>query len=225
MLLAEELALAAIDPESGRHPVGARSHLNACLAALLVAELLLDGCAQPSPEGGVVVPDGVTAPATPALRAAAAVVQAKGPKLKAVLSHMDRGLEAELGTGTWDTAVAGLVAAGVVGVSRGGVLPRLELTAPSARDAVVARLQTAGASDGPLDARTAVLLRMTGPAQLLEVVAPDRATRKHARRRIDSALETADLQAVNEAVRKVLAEAAAVIAAAGAATVIAGSGS
>ena len=43
MNLAEELALVAIDPSSGRHALGLRSELNACLAGLLVAELLLDG--------------------------------------------------------------------------------------------------------------------------------------------------------------------------------------
>jgi hypothetical protein len=43
VLPAEELALAAIHPESGRHALGVRSQPNACLAGLLVAELLLDG--------------------------------------------------------------------------------------------------------------------------------------------------------------------------------------
>ena len=42
MLLAEELALIALDPESGRHAFGTRDNLNACLAGLLVAELHLD---------------------------------------------------------------------------------------------------------------------------------------------------------------------------------------
>ena len=39
---------------------------------------------------------------------------AKGPKMKAILSGMDRGLDHELGTGTWDTLVAGLEEAGVL---------------------------------------------------------------------------------------------------------------
>jgi hypothetical protein len=65
-----------------------------------------------------------------------------------------------------------------------------------------------------MDARTAVLLSMTGPAQLLEVVAPDRRGRKHARQRIDHALEATSLQPVAESVRKVLADAAAAVVAA-----------
>ena len=47
MLLAEELALVAIKPDSGRHELGTRDQLNACLAGLLVAELLLDGLRRP----------------------------------------------------------------------------------------------------------------------------------------------------------------------------------
>jgi len=42
MLLAEELALVARKPESGRHQIGTGDALNACLAGLLVAELLLE---------------------------------------------------------------------------------------------------------------------------------------------------------------------------------------
>ncbi len=35
----------------------------------------------------------------------------------------------------------------------------------------------------------AVVLALSGPCQLLEVVAPDRSTRRHARKRIDGAAE------------------------------------
>jgi len=47
MLLFEELALLAIDPDTGRHGLGTRDQLNACLAGLLVAELVLDGTVAP----------------------------------------------------------------------------------------------------------------------------------------------------------------------------------
>ncbi len=50
---------------------------------------------------------------------------------------------------------------------------------------------------------------MTGPAYLLEVVAPERHDRRHARDRIDHALDTTDLDPVGKAVRRLLAEAAA----------------
>ena len=42
LLLAEELALLAIDPATGRHGSGDRDPLNAALAGLLVAELVID---------------------------------------------------------------------------------------------------------------------------------------------------------------------------------------
>ena len=197
MLLAEELALVALDPESGRHALGTRDNLNACLGGLLVAELHLDD-----------------RPASPVLDAASDVFDAAGPRIKPVLSAMNRGLERRLGTGTWDAVVGGLVEAGVVAPAEGALRPANRVLDTPARDAVVERLQVAAAGDAPMDVRTAVLLSMTGPAQLLEVVAPDRATRKQARRRIDHALDATALRPVAESVRKVLADAAAAAAAA-----------
>lgn len=51
---------------------------------------------------------------------------------------------------------------------------------------------------------------MTGPAQLLKVVAPERSMRKHARRRIDHAIDGTTLGPVGKVVRKLIEEAAAV---------------
>lgn len=202
VLLAEELALIAIDPDSGRHALGTRDNLNACLAGLLVAELHLDDH-----------------PETALLSAVGEVVAEAGPKTKAVLSAMSRGLDRRLGMGTWDAVVAGLVDAGVVAPASGGLRPRYEVIDRDRRDALVVRLRSAAAGDELLDVRTALLLTMTGPAQLLELVAPERSDRSHARRRIDHALDATSLQPIAESVRKVLADAAA--AAAVAATVAA----
>lgn len=213
MLLAEELALVAIKPDSGRHELGARDMLNACLAGLLVAELLMDGVAGPGDrDDRVVVLDGHPEPSSPTLAAAAGVVKEKGPEVKAVLSHMSRGLEERLGAGTWDAVMAGLVEAGVVGPATGGLLSGHPLLDAGARDAVVTRLRAAAAGDGPIEPRTAPVLSMTGPAQLLEVVAPDRSTRKHARHRIDHALEGSNLEPLGKVVRRLIEEAAAVAA-------------
>ena len=74
---------------------------------------------------------------------------------------------------------------------------------------MIARLQAAAADDGPMDPRTALLLNMTGPANLLEVVAPERRGRRHARRRIDHGLDGTDLEIYGKTVRKLIAEAAA----------------
>jgi Golgi phosphoprotein 3 (GPP34) len=196
VLLAEELALIALDPDSGRHALGTRDNLNACLAGLLIADLQLDD-----------------RPESPLLSAAAEVFADVGPKPKAVLSAMSRGLDRRLGMGTWDAVIAGLVDAGAVAPSSGGLRPRHDVIDRAGREAIVSRLRLAASGDDPLDVRTAVLLSMIGPAQLLELVAPDRAGRKHARRRVDHALDATSLQPVAESVRKTLADAVAAVAA------------
>jgi len=223
MLLAEELALVAVNPETGRHATGSRSHLNACLAGLLVAELVLEGSAAPGERTGQVVPTSRKAPASPTLAAAAQVVAEKAPKLKAVLQHMSRGLEGQLGVGTWDVVVAGLVADGALAPTEGSIRPKNDVVDVGRRDSVIARLQSAAADDGPIDPRTALLLNMTGPANLLEVVAPERRGRRHARRRIDHGLDGTDLEIYGKTVRKLIAEAAAAASAAGAGGAVAAS--
>jgi hypothetical protein len=133
---------------------------------------------------------------------------------------MNRGLEQRLGSGTWEAVIDGLVAAGAVTRHDGMFRTRYEVTDPAARDAIVDRLHRAAAGDEPLDAPTALVLSMTGPANLLEVVAPDRRSRKHARHRIDRALDSSNLESIGDEVRSVLAEvaAAAAVAASVAAT-------
>ncbi len=195
VLLAEELALIAIDPETGRHKLGTRDGLKACLAALLLAEVAIEG-------------DDVDGRA-PTLTAAAEVLAEKRGKVKSALSHMSRGLDQRLGVGTWDAVLGGLVAAGAVASDEGGIRRRYTVLDVATRDSIVERLRAAAASDEPMPARTAVLLSMTGPAQLLELVSPDRSTRKHARKRIDGALDSTSLEALGTSVRKVLSDAAA----------------
>ena len=208
MLLAEELALVALKPESGRLQVGTGDALNACLAGLLVAELLLDGSVGPGDKDDrIVAVPGRQAPASPVLAAALEVAAEKGPKMKAVLSHMSRGLEKRLGMSTQEAVFSGLAGAGVVGASTGGLLPKRPVLDRAAWDAVVDRLGAAAQSDGPIDRRTALVLSMTGPAHLLEVVAPERSTRKHARNRIDHALDGSDLEPVGKIVRRLIQEA------------------
>ena len=208
MNLAEELALVAIDPSSGRHALGMRSNLNACLAGLLVAELLLEGVVDVGGKADRVVVTGSAAPTANVFAAATAVVIERGPKIKAVLSHMDRGLSNRLGLGTWDAIVSGLVEAGVLAETR-GVRPHNDVLQPFVRDATLAALSVAAAGDSALDPRIAALLSMSGPAHLLEVVAPNRSSRRHARDRIDHALDGTSLESVGKAVRSVISDAAA----------------
>lgn len=211
MRLAEDLALVAIDPATGRHAMGRRSALNACLAGLLLADLVLDDVVQPADRANRMVVSGRAEPRTKALAAATAVLIEKGPKIRAVLSHMDRGLTRQLGLGTWDATMAGLVDEGVLAASRGGLRPHHDVLGLHVRDSVVAALRVAAAGDMELDLRTAALLSMVGPAHLLAVVAPTRAARRHARERIDHALDATILQPVGEIVRRLIADAEATV--------------
>ena len=207
MRLTEDLVLVALDPTSGRHALGRRSALNACLAGLLVAELVLDDVIEPGKRANQMVVTGRAEPRTTTLAAATAVIIEKGPKIKPALSHMDRGLSRRLGQGTWDVTVSGLVEAGVLAETSGTLRPHNDVVGLYVRDSVVAALRVAAGGDKELDLRTAALLSMMVPAHLLEVVAPIRATRRHARERIDHALDGTVLQPVGQLVRRLIADA------------------
>jgi hypothetical protein len=209
MNLAEELALVAIDPSSGHHGLGLRSELNACLAGLLVAELLLDDVLEIGAKPDRVVVTGRVEPKTKVLAAATAVAIERGPKIKAILSHMDRGLSRRLGLGTWDAVVSELVEAGVLAATTRGIRTRNDVLQPFVRDSIVAALRVAAERDAILEPRIAALLSMTGPAHLLEVVAPNRSARAHARDRIDKALDGTPLESVGKIVRRLISDAAA----------------
>lgn len=215
MHLAEELALVAIDPSSGRHGLGLRSELNACLAGLLVAELLIDGVIEIGDKEDRIVVTAKAEPKSTVLAAATAVVIEKGPKMRAILSHMDRGLTQRLGPGTWDAVVSNLIDEGVVAPTHRGVRSRNEVLQPFVRDAIVAALRVAAAGDAIVEPRLAVMLSMSGPAHLLEVVAPTRSTRRHARNRIDNALSGTPLEPVGRIVRRLISDATSAAAAGG----------
>jgi hypothetical protein len=207
MLLAEEYALLAIRPDTGRHALGTRSQLNACLAGLLLAELVLDGTAQLGHQRGTLVLTAGPIPRSRPLAAAAQVAAQKGPKIKPILSHLDRGLRDQLGHGTWDTLTAGLTHAGLLQPRTDGRRGGHSLVGSGVRADIIARLSAAATSDGPLDPRTALVLSMTGPAHLLEVVAPHRGDRRHARRRIDHSLDGSPFEPLARAVRRLIADA------------------
>jgi hypothetical protein len=188
MLMAEELALVAMNPLRKGPGLGMRRQLNACLAGLLLGDLELEGVAALHPKDTIVLVPGASLDAG-TLAGAAHVVAGRGPKIKTVLSDMDRGLRKYAGQGTWDAVVAGLPE-GAAG-----------------RDEVIERLSQAAASDEQIEPRTALILSMTGPAQLLEVIAPGRgAGRRHARNRIDHATDGSPYEAISRAVRKLIAQ-------------------
>ena len=207
VLVAEELALVAVDPGSGRFAFGTGTQLNACLAGLLVAELLLDGSAAQGKSVDQVVLVPSRPPSHRVLVAAARVVGEKGPKLKGVFQGMAGGLRRDVGMSTWDAVADGLVAAGVLGPPRGSRRPSYPLLDSAARDAVVARLSASATGNGRIEPRTALVLSMTGPAQLLETVCPNRKARKEVRNRIDHALDDSELKPVGKVVRRLIEEA------------------
>lgn len=62
---------------------------------------------------------------------------------------------------------------GILGRERSLLSPtRHPVTDVAAHEALLARVRAAATGDGPLDPRTATLLALAGPCQLLEVVAP-----------------------------------------------------
>ena len=171
LLLAEQLALLAVRP-GGRRPLGSRDVLNACLAGLLLAELQLPDHTHDSP----------------ALSAVAAIAQERGPRLRPILSALDRQLARRTGQGTWQLVTA-----------------RLGSLQPTVREDLVQRLREAAAEPASADLRTAIVLAFTVPARLVEVVAPRRRTRRHVRRQIDRLLDGTPIEAVLDAVRTELA--------------------
>jgi hypothetical protein len=122
----------------------------------------------------------------------------------------------------------GLVEQGIVEARRERVL-LVPVTRHPVRDVMaqrqlVERLRGAARTDGPLDPRIAVLLALSGPCRLLEVVAPERSERRHAKQRIAEATDRTPVAPVVKAViQETQAAVAAGVIAATAATTAAGS--
>lgn len=213
MLIAEELVLAALDPERGRPVNSAASVLPVCLCGALVAELALADLVRLEGRRFMAVGE---PPPSGLLREIHQLVAAGLARRASVqLRRLDR----QVGR-AWARLVDGLVDQRVVGRDPRGLfqVTAFPVRRTDLRTEVVERLRVAAAGSGPLEPRTAVLLSLVGPARLLEVVADK--PRGHAKQRIAEATE---LTPVTEVVKKVIAEAAAA-AAAGAAVVIASSG-
>ena len=201
VLIAEELLLLALDPQRGTVVNAARQQLLVGLAGALVSELALDGAVEL--DGRRFVVRG-PAPADPLLaRVHAELATGGGRRAADQLRRLDRRTG-----GLWPQLVDRLADAGVLGQRRDRVLlwhvTRHPVLRTLEHSTLLRRARTAATGDGRLDARTAVLLALSGPSRLLEVVAPDRADRAHAKARIAAAT---DLSPVAPVVKKVIAEA------------------
>jgi len=186
MLLAEELLLLALDPVRGTVAHGGRQQLMVCLAGALIAELELAGAVRLS--GRRVVAVG-PAPAHPLLAAAHALLARPTSRWAAgQLRQVDKAVG-----GIWPRLVDGLIEQGVLGRRQDRLLlwsvTRHPVRQPAARNELLQRVRQAAAADTGLQARTAALLALAEPARLLKVIAPVRADRRHARKRITMATE------------------------------------
>jgi len=199
VLLAEELLLLAIDPFSGRPVNSSERPLTPCLSGALVAELALAGAVLMN--GKRFAPSRQFAPAGLLNETLVALASPKGRRSVDQMARLDR----ELG-GVWNRVVDGLVAQGVLGRDPRGPLQATAhpVFRADLRHEVLARVRAAAAGHGQIEPRTAVVLALSGPARLLEVVAD--APHQHAKRRIAEATEATP---VAEVVKKVIAAAAA----------------
>jgi Golgi phosphoprotein 3 (GPP34) len=229
MLIAEQLLLAALDPERGAAVNSSRQPLGVGLCGALVAELGLRGELdvvgkrfEPVTAQVPVQGSRGNEPLPELLRETRErLATVKARTSSAQLRKLDRALG-----GVWDRVLDGLVAAQILDRRKdrvAGLFPvtRHPVLQVGAQQEVIGRLQAAAAGDGELDPPTAVLLALSGPCRLLEVAAPDKATRGHAKRRID---EATSMTPVAPVVKKVIQEAqtAAVAAAAGGAVAASG---
>ena len=181
MLLAEDFVLLALDPDGTM----ARGTSNQPAAAVGVTGALVTELAQ---AGHLDLDDGRirltgTWPTHPLLaQALENIGPHDGKKLKSKLASIKHA--------GWSEVVDSMVDNGVIGREKDLLRPtRHPVIDPVAHAALLAEVRVAATGDGPLDRRTAALLALAGPSQMLEVVAPERSDRPRAKRRIKEAAE------------------------------------
>ena len=181
MLIAEAFVLLALDPDG----TVARGISNQPAAAVgvqgaLVTELVQEGHVDLA--GGRIRLTG-TRPEHPLLaQALDNLAPHEGKKLKRRLSSVKHA--------GWSEVVDAMVAEGMLGREKHALRPtRHPVADEAAHAALLAEVRAAAVGRTPLDGRMATLLALSGPCQMLEVVAPARADRSQAKRRIAEATE------------------------------------
>ena len=219
MILTEELLLLAIDPERGTIVNSAKQNLKVGIVGAAVAALALDGRAQLRDKRFVATG---SPPEHPVLRDVHRELgSTRGRRAKDQVRRLDKAAG-----GVWRRTFDGLVQQRVVEERRELVVlfpvTRHPVVDVTAQRRLVGELRDAARSDGELDARVAVLLSLAGPCRLLEVVAPERSERAHAKRRI---AEAADRTSVAPVVKQVIQETQAAVSAAVIASAVVAGGS
>jgi hypothetical protein len=213
MLLAEMLVLLALD-DDGRVARGASTQPAVALGVTgaLITDLVLDGHLDLT--DGRIRP-GKTRPTDPLLDHVLTNVEPHaGKKLKSRLASIKHA--------GWREVVDRMVERGVLGREKPPLRPtRHPVTDPAAHAELIATVQAAARADTPLDATMATLLALAGPCQMLEIVAPERSERGHAKRRIEeAATQVPAAPAVRAAIEAVQAAVITSIAATSAATTV-----
>ena len=210
MLLAEEFVLLALNPDGSlARGVSNQDHVGLGVTGALITELVQGGHVE-LPEGRIRLTG--TRPSEPVLaQALDSLVPHEGKKLKKRFDSIEHA--------GWSEVVDTMIDAGVLGrVKEGLHLTRHPVADAAAHAALLDEVRSAARGDEPMSARVASLLALAGPAQLLEVVAPDTSDRKKARKRIAEATqETPAAEAVQYVVDAMVIAIAVVIAAAAAA--------
>ncbi len=220
VLIAEELLLIALDPESGRVPMGAQDYVKVGLSGALLAELALSGSLAMS--GGRITVVAGDRPGDPLLAATIDAVGSglAGRRAKAVVAKLDKSVG-----GVWEQVVGRRVDAGTIGREKRGLLSptRHPVLDRPVQELVLAHIRVAAIGDQPLEPHRAVVLAFCGPCRLLEKVAPERSQHRQAKMRIKQATRSAPF---GPEVKKVIDDlVAAASVAAGAGAIVATSGS
>jgi hypothetical protein len=180
VLIAEMLLLVAMN-DKGHVPVGGDAFIRVGLSGALLAELAIDGRLTIAEDGTVRAGD--TRPADELLADVYDAVRdhLEGRKAKQVIGGLNRHIG-----GSWNRVVDRLVSAGVLGREKPSVFRPTQhpVRDTAARQLVLYQVQAAAAGYAPVSADVAVILALAGPCRLLERVAPDRRTRREAKRRI-----------------------------------------
>lgn len=182
MLIAEEFVLLCLRPNGRLARLGHFDSLAAGPKGALLAELLIGGHLESTDDA--IGPTG-TRPDDPLLSQVLDNTAAIAGKT--LTSARVRSIK---GAG-WNEVADKMVAAGLIGPRRFPPVPaRWSVLDAPTHERIVAQVRSAAVGNSPLDERTAILLALAGHCQALEIVAPDRADRETAKKRIAAATES-----------------------------------
>ena len=181
MLIAEMFLLVAVNERGHVSPWSGGSFVQVGLNGALLAELAING--QLTIADDRTIWAGETRPDDELLSDVydAVRVHLQGRKAKRVIS----GLSRHIG-GSWNRVVDRLAHTGVLGRARPSIWRPTQhpVIDTATHQAVLDQVRAAATGQGPVPPDVAVVLALAGPCRLLERVAPDRGTRREAKKRI-----------------------------------------